>query len=714
VRVHPSQIPYLESRPIPLEDRRNSARRRICLSSPRNYNNILSIPSEDLKSMPTKNSKQSTSSVLREKRCFRQFFSHTSSLTTFDTVPFVPLFTAFFLSQQYLGKCNINMGSDQEEQQEQLGQPQGVVAVPRQKANQVDQAQTPASSNSSTSTLSQSQSQPPLPQPNPQSSSMHDASYYDNRGEEGASEQPTGDAPYHSLSYAYSTYLQHDREEQNHWEDVCRSYRQYAMFAMAQWANHQYRLHAVPESQRRFLPAGLRRDSPEFQRRAKLYKEAAIRNQFCLDCILRHANVPHSQETNGIDSVKQPQQQSPKLRNGGDSNKKRKKSSDHSQNDSSSSVSNCSTDAQMSKVSSVLKSLVRDWSSEGKAERDAVYKPILQQLQKFVPIRRSKNGDGGGCRLPPRICVPGAGVGRLALEMSALGYAVQGNEFSLYMLLASDFILNGGIATPQTPIKISPWLLETRNVHSWKDPLRAIEVPDVDPYSMVMNDNCDGINSNGKSGCDGCDRHIAQQGDDVGREGGGGEEEDAKSSLTLTTKNTTGSSTPDFSMAAGEFVSIYSTERERGRWDAVIACFFLDTSPSVVEYLQTIYKMLKPGGTLINFGPLQWHWSGPAMRPDDRTVEDYRGRYSYLDKKYLSSIDLCWEDIREILVNIGFEIADVSMAQQAHYTADRLSMVNMEYRCVNFVARKKAAEPIGAGVVIGTLVEPTSSGELQR
>jgi carnosine N-methyltransferase len=305
---------------------------------------------------------------------------------------------------------------------------------------------------------------------------------------------------------------------------------------MAQWANHQYRLHALAEEQRRVLPPSLRRDTPDFHQRASTFKDAAIRNQFCLDCILRHAGQPHSQEYT--------------------------------------TQSGHSSDAQMSKVSSVLKSLVRDWSAEGKPERDMAYKPCIELVQTFVPLQ----GDNGAP--PPRICVPGAGVGRLALELSSLGYTVQGNEFSLYMLLASDFILNGGIVTPATPIKISPWLLESRNLHRTADQVRIVEIPDVDPYSMLSRD---------------------------GKQPG------------------------DFSMAAGEFVSVYSTPRERGQWDAVVSCFFVDASPSIVEYLQVIYQMLKPGGYLINFGPLLWHWSGPAMRPDDKTVQDYQERYSYLE-----------------------------------------------------------------------------------
>lgn len=42
----------------------------------------------------------------------------------------------------------------------------------------------------------------------------------------------------------------------------------------------------------------------------------------------------------------------------------------------------------------------------------------------------------------PRVLLPGAGLGRLALEIAAKGYAVQGNEFSYQMLFASNFILN--------------------------------------------------------------------------------------------------------------------------------------------------------------------------------------------------------------------------------------------------------------------------------
>lgn len=427
---------------------------------------------------------------------------------------------------------------------------------------------------------------------------------------------------YHSLSHAYETYLSHDREEQNHWEDVCRSYRQYATFAMAQFANQQYRVDALPEPQRKVLPASLRRETPEGAQRSAAFKEAAIRNQFCLDCILRHAGQLNSQEYH---------------------NKK---------NDTNSSTTNTqqqqqqqhSSDSQMSKVSSVMKSLARDWSMDGKMERDMAYGPIKDSVKKYLPLQDETNAatasNNTAAKYPFRLCVPGAGVGRLACELASLGYAVQGNEFSLYMLLASDFILNGGVASPEKPLRISPFLLESRNVHAASDPMRSIAIPDVDPYSLMS------------------DRPLGEK-------------------------------PPEFSMAGGDFVSIYSAVREQCAWDGVLACFFLDTSPCVVEYLQVIYNMLRPGGYLFNFGPLLWHWSGPAMRPDDRTVEAYHERYSYLDKKYMESVDMSWEDVRQVMVNIGFEFVEERTGQSAMYTTDRLSMMHMNYRCVHFVARKK-------------------------
>ncbi len=47
-----------------------------------------------------------------------------------------------------------------------------------------------------------------------------------------------------------------------------------------------------------------------------------------------------------------------------------------------------------------------------------------------------------GGRNDVMICIPGAGLGRLAFDLARLGYAAQGNEWSAYMLMAANLILN--------------------------------------------------------------------------------------------------------------------------------------------------------------------------------------------------------------------------------------------------------------------------------
>lgn len=389
-----------------------------------------------------------------------------------------------------------------------------------------------------------------------------------------------------------------DAEETAHFESVCAAYRQYANFAMREWTCREYRLKALPESQQKLLPAGLRFGTAAYSKRQKDFKDAAIRNQFCLDCILQHAGQPHSQQQSTSINV---------------------------------------TDDQISKVSSVLKSLTRDWSAYGEPERTAAYGPIKEFIEKYLPIEKKDS--------PPRIVVPGSGVGRLAFDLAAMGYATQGNEFSMYMLLASDFILNNGgqIFNSQRPLHLSPWLLESRNVHSPNDPVSTIPIPDVDPAAVLL------------PPCD---------------------DTEQMSSLPA----------PDFSMAAGDFASIYNSGAEE--WDCVASCFFLDACPNIVEILQVIYKMLRPGGLLINLGPLLYHWSGPPLRPDDRSMEEYRQRFDNLDDRYFSSINLCYDDIKGIMNEIGFEIVEEQTDIECYYTCDQRSMMATKYKCVSFVAQK--------------------------
>ena len=97
----------------------------------------------------------------------------------------------------------------------------------------------------------------------------------------------------------------------------------------------------------------------------------------------------------------------------------------------------------------------------------------------------------------------------------------------MHMLLASDFILNGGLS-PGRPFAISPWLTETRNIVGSLDPARHIYIPDVNPVEMLVSSNENGTQ-------------------------------------------------PDFSMAAGDFVSIYSNRKEHEAWDWYVVFILITT-----------------------------------------------------------------------------------------------------------------------------------------
>jgi len=83
----------------------------------------------------------------------------------------------------------------------------------------------------------------------------------------------------------------------------------------------------------------------------------------------------------------------------------------------------------------------------------------------------------------------------------------------------------------------------------------------------------------------------------------------------------------DFSMVAGDFQEVYSDPGEfffykhqpnckwqlngdrilscishTEMWDCVATCFFIDTAHNVLDYIETIWNILKPGGVWINLG----------------------------------------------------------------------------------------------------------------
>lgn len=129
----------------------------------------------------------------------------------------------------------------------------------------------------------------------------------------------------------------------------------------------------------------------------------------------------------------------------------------------------------------------------------------------------------------------------------------------------------------------------------------------------------------------------------------------------------------DFSMVAGEFEEVYSKEPGRPyddvleAWDAVATCFFIDTAHNIVEYLQTIYNILKPGGLWLNLGPLLYH---------------------YADMPNEESIELTWEEVLFVAEQIGFDI-ELEETVRSTYCSVGQPMLETVYISKLIKARKR-------------------------
>ncbi|XP_043200416.1 carnosine N-methyltransferase-like [Amphibalanus amphitrite] len=256
--------------------------------------------------------------------------------------------------------------------------------------------------------------------------------------------------------------------------------------------------------------------------------------------------------------------------------------------------------SEMEKVSSVLRQVVRDWSVEGEAERRQCYQPIVDEIQRRFP----PTGDTPLSSI--QVLVPGAGLGRLAFEIAKLGYACQGNEFALFMLFASNFVLNRCRGTHL--YRLHPWCTTHANHLSPEHQAAAVTFPDTDPSQMPA---------------------------------------DAL-----------------FSMAAGDFLEVYT---EPAQWHCVATCFFIDCASNIVQFIETIYSILRPGGVWINMGPLLYHYS-------DMPSEE--------------SIEPTYQHLRKIITAVGFTFEKEEQGVQTAYCQNQDSMLHWSYNSVFFVCKK--------------------------
>eukprot|EP00879_Flechtneria_rotunda_P018353 GHRR01019250.1.p1 GENE.GHRR01019250.1~~GHRR01019250.1.p1 ORF type:complete len:148 (+),score=74.27 GHRR01019250.1:576-1019(+) len=104
-----------------------------------------------------------------------------------------------------------------------------------------------------------------------------------------------------------------------------------------------------------------------------------------------------------------------------------------------------------------------------------------------------------------------------------------------------------------------------------------------------------------------------------------------------------------------------------GTFDAVVTSFFIDTAHNVLDYLEVIHHVLKPGGYWIHLGPLLWHWAD--------------GNYEEL------SVELSLADVQQAAVLMGFKPLQQQFVDAA-YIANIRSMYKTVYQAAFWTMKK--------------------------
>lgn len=299
--------------------------------------------------------------------------------------------------------------------------------------------------------------------------------------------------------------------------------------------------------------------------------------------------------------------------------------------------------ADIDKARSTIRQFYRDWTSDGAREREACYNPVMKAVgEEHTRQQRQAGGSNGNDiyndRIAPlKVLVPGAGLGRLVFELCHEGFEAEGNEISYHQLLASSYILNN---CPQARHHtIHPWVHTFSNHLTRSNHLRSYPVPDTHPGSALAASPSPG---------------------------------------------------GSMSMSASDFLCLYGDDEHAGAYDAVASVFFLDTAPNLIRYLEVIRHCLRPGGILVNVGPLLWHFENNAPgnhgHDDDGDGEhDHRNSSGIADP---GSFELAHDEVMAMLEHMGFVVEHSETGIDAPYIQDRESMLQTVYKASSWVARK--------------------------
>ncbi|GLB38755.1 putative N2227 [Lyophyllum shimeji] len=279
----------------------------------------------------------------------------------------------------------------------------------------------------------------------------------------------------------------------------------------------------------------------------------------------------------------------------------------------------------LGRVRESLKHFIRDWSEEGAQEREKIFRPILNVLEALREDERQSK----------RVLVPGSGLGRLAWEISELGYDTTANELSFFMNLAFRFLLSRETTTSKNEHTLRPYAHWFSHQRSNDSLFRSIRFPDAVPRlsTSFRLSETDFL-------------HLSPP-------------LPVQSDMQL-----------EFQWSKTQFEE--KSDRQAG-YDYIVTLFFIDTSLNAFATMEHIYTLLRPGGTWINLGPLLWTSGGQAK------------------------VELSLDEVIRAAEEIGFifqdgdaDTGDINARRtvECEYTGDMNAMMRWIYKAEFWVATK--------------------------
>jgi hypothetical protein len=281
----------------------------------------------------------------------------------------------------------------------------------------------------------------------------------------------------------------------------------------------------------------------------------------------------------------------------------------------------------------VIHHTARDWTVGAAPCRDETIRWIVRAIVQYYANGSSNYGHD------LRVLVPGAGLGRLAYEISTCKDLiekevvphVEANDSSVTMIFAAQNVIKMLQQQQQQEGRILQ--LQSSIFPFLSDP-QVNEIDTRKRFEMEVFPDENAVDS-------------------------------YKCYYDLTGTH------PNISFTVGDFVSTYSQQAQQNQYDVVATSFFIDTATNIYEYIFIMKHMLESNGIWVNCGPVQWHPCA-LLRP---TVEQ----------------------LKDMLQVAGFELLSWSIAEEAvaYRHPDDVGGKGLEarytrseaYRPLRFVAR---------------------------